>query len=726
MISAELNAVFQKALSFAKDQRHEYLTIEHVFFAATGSKEGIDILRECGADPAHLREQMGHYIQEHIHPLPEGLHQEPFETMALSRLIDQMVRHIQSAQKQQADVGDLIAAIFEEEHSYAALLLGEHDIKRVDVLEVISHRDMEAQSTTDEESALSKYTIELVLKAKIGKIDPVIGREDEVERVIQTLCRRKKNNPLLVGEPGVGKTAIAEGLALRIAADEVPDILRRAPLYALDLGAMLAGTKYRGDFEKRLKGVIDELKKHKNAIMFIDEIHTIVGAGAVSGGSMDASNQLKPALASGELRCMGATTFGEFRNVFEKDRALSRRFAKIDVDEPSQEESYLILKGLREKYEQHHGVKYTDKALRSAVELSKKHITERFLPDVAIDLIDEAGASFHLKKHKRTTVTPHDIEAIIAKITGVPMSRIGEDDIESLRHLEARLKERVIGQGKAVETVAQAIKRSRAGLGAADRPIASFLFVGPTGVGKTELARALSEIAGVHFERFDMSEYMEKHAVSRLVGAPPGYVGFEQGGLLTEAIRKHPYTVLLLDEIEKAHPELINILLQVMDSATLTDNNGYKANFRNVIIIMTSNVGASEAKVMGFNADQSLSRGNALKSFFTPEFRNRLDAVVEFAPLSMEIVEQIVRKFIVELNTDLKKKKVSITLSDKAVGYLAQMGYDPQMGARPLGRVIQERIKDPLTEALLFGSLKNGGKVAIDYQKSALTFDYFA
>ncbi len=724
MISAELNAVFQKALSFAKDQRHEYLTIEHVFFAMLGSKEGIEIVKECGGDPTELRQLIGHYIQEHIQPLPDDVHQEPFETVALSRMIDRMVRHIQSAQKQQADVGDLMAAIFEEEHTYAAILLNEHEIKRVDVLEVISHRDVEADMTSsDEESFLSKYTIELVATARAGKIDPVIGRESEVERVIQTLCRRKKNNPLLVGEPGVGKTAIAEGLALRIADDSVPKILHNAPIYALDLGAMLAGTKYRGDFEKRLKGVMDELKQERNAIMFIDEIHTIVGAGSVSGGSMDASNQLKPALASGEIKCMGATTFSEFRNVFEKDRALSRRFARIDVDEPSEEESYLILKGLRAKYEKHHGLRYTDKALRSAVELSKKYITDRFLPDVAIDLMDEAGASFHLKKQRRSVVHPHDVEVIISKITGVPTSRMAEDDVSALQNLERDLKTKVIGQNSAVEHVVTAIKRSRAGLNAGNRPIASFLFSGPTGVGKTELARSLAEITGVHFERFDMSEYMEKHALSRLVGAPPGYVGFEQGGLLTEAIRKHPYTVLLLDEIEKAHPELINILLQVMDSATLTDNNGYKANFKNVIIIMTSNIGANEANVMGFNANQSLSRDVALKSFFTPEFRNRLDAVVEFGALSMEIVESIVDKFIAELNVELKKKKVTLTLSEKARGYIAQMGYDPDMGARPLGRVIQERIKDVLSEELLFGKLKNGGKVTVDYKK-ALLFNY--
>jgi len=725
MISAELNSIFQKALIYAKDQRHEYLTIEHVFFAMLGSKDGIAIVKECGGDVETMREAAANYLSETMQTLPEDVNQEPFETVALSRMIDTMIKHIQSAQKEQAEVGDLMAAVFEEEHTFAIALLQEQEISRVDVLEVISHQDVDAATTTGDESEsyLDKYTINLVDKAKEGKIDPVIGRSDEIERVVQTLCRRKKNNPLLVGEPGVGKTAIAEGLALRISEDDVPAILQGAPIFALDLSAMLAGTKYRGDFEKRLKGVIDELKETTDAILFIDEIHTLVGAGAVSGGSMDASNQLKPALASGELKCMGATTFAEHRNAFEKDRALSRRFTKIDVDEPSLKDSVLILKGLRSKYEEHHGLKYTDKALIAAVELSKKYINDRFLPDVAIDLIDEAGASFHLSKKKRQTVTPHDIEKVISKITGVPTSRMSEDDMTRLETLAADLKKRVIGQDAAVEKVALAIKRSRAGLNEGEKPIGSFLFSGPTGVGKTELAKSLADEMGIHFERFDMSEYMEKHALSRLVGAPPGYVGYEQGGLLTEAIRKHPYTVLLLDEIEKAHPDLVNILLQVMDNATLTDNNGYKANFKNVVLIMTSNVGAQAASVMGFNADQALSRGEELKAFFTPEFRNRLDAVVEFAPLEIEVVEDIVDKFIAELNVQLSKKKVEVEITEKVRGYLAEMGYDIAMGARPLARVIQERIKDRLTDEMLFGLLKHGGKVMVDYDDE-LTFSF--
>ncbi len=719
MISNELNSVFQKALTYAKDQRHEYLTIEHVFFALLSSDEGVRILKECGADIHALREGVAKYLSQNMEPLPEEIDQEPFETVALSRMIDQMIRHIQSAQKENANVGDLLAALFEEKHSYAAVLLEQQDISRVDVLEVISHQDIDTENgETSDESFLSKYAVDLLAQARADKIDPVIGRSTEIERVVQTLCRRKKNNPLFVGEPGVGKTAIAEGLALRIVNEDVPDMLKNSSLFALDLGAMLAGTKYRGDFEKRLKGVMDEIKLKPNAILFIDEIHTLIGAGAVNGGSMDASNQLKPALASGAMKCMGATTYAEYRNVFEKDRALSRRFAKIDIDEPSMEDSFLILKGLKPKYEEHHKVKYTEKALRSAVELSKKYITNRFLPDVAIDLIDEAGASFHLQKKKRSTVTPHDIENIISKMTGVPSSRISDDDTEKLKTLEADIKAKVIGQDRAVELVSQAIKRSRAGLNPPDRPIASFLFAGPTGVGKTELAKSLADVLGVHFERFDMSEYMEKHALSRLVGAPPGYVGYEQGGLLTEAARKHPYMILLLDEIEKAHPDLINILLQVMDHASLTDNNGYTAGFKNVVLIMTSNVGATSRAVMGFNSDEDLSRNEALKDFFTPEFRNRLDAVVEFSPLSIEVVEGIVDKFIAELNEQLKAKKISVILTAQAKRYFADKGYDKAMGARPLNRLIQDELKNPLTDKLLFDELK--GEIEVDVKEGKI------
>ncbi len=724
MISTELNVIFQKAVAFARHQRHEYLTIEHVMLALLNTTEGSSIIESCGGDVQLIRESLGQYLMQTIEPLPDDVTQEPFETVALARMIDEMMRHVSSAQKQHADIGDFIAAIYEEHHTYACLLLQEYGITRVDLLEAISHRDIETpQAPTQNEGALEQYAINLIEQVKKGKIDPVIGRSNEIERAIQTLCRRKKNNPLLIGEPGVGKTAIAEGLALRIVSGDVPKLLENAELFALDLGAMLAGTKYRGDFEKRLKSVMDEVENHPNAILFIDEIHTIVGAGAVGGGSMDASNQLKPALASGALKCMGATTHAEYRTVFEKDRALSRRFARIEVNEPSLEDSFLILKGLRARYEKHHGVKYTDKTLRSAVELSKKFITDRFLPDVAIDLIDEAGASFHLQHHKRTTVTPHDIETVISKITGVPTSKMGKDVREQLSGLEDELKTLVIGQDNAITQVVRSIKRSYAGMSAPNKPIASFLFSGPTGVGKTELAKSLAESMGIYFERFDMSEYMEKHAVSRLIGAPPGYVGFEQGGLLSEAVRKHPYMVLLLDEIEKAHPDLVNILLQVMDNATLTDNNGYKANFSNVVLIMTSNVGATERTVMGFNADASISRNEALKSFFTPEFRNRLDAVVEFASLPSGIVEGIVDKFIRELNAQLKPKKVIITLSEKAKGYLAKIGYDKAMGARPLGRVIQEKIKDTLVDEMLFGRLVQGGTVAIDFDEN-LVFEY--
>jgi len=723
MISPTLNDIFQKSILFAKQLHHEYLTIEHVFYLLLSSNEGAAIIEACGGDVEKMKLELANYIKQNIETLPKEIDQDPYESVALSRLIDSMVRHIQSAGQSSADVGDLIAALYEEEHTFAYNLLNEYGISRLDILEIISHTDIQ-QTSNEKESALDKYTINLLQKAREGKIDPVIGREKEIRRVTQILCRRKKNNPILVGEPGVGKTAIAEGLALEIVADNVPDIIQDSELYALDLGALLAGTKYRGDFEKRLKSVMDEIKKIPNAILFIDEIHTLIGAGSTSG-SMDAANQLKPALASGEIKCMGATTFAEYRNSFEKDKALSRRFSKVDINEPSSDTSYLILKGLQKKYEKHHGVKYTNKALKTAVELSKRYITDRFLPDKAIDLIDETAASFHLKKNKRVKVSANDIQKTIASIVGIANKKMNSDETETLRDLEEKLKNRVIGQEEAVSVVAQAIKISKAGLTPPNKPIASFLFSGPTGVGKTELAIALSSTLSIHFEKFDMSEYMEKHALSRLVGAPPGYVGYEQGGLLTEAIKKHPYTVLLLDEIEKAHPDLVNILLQIMDSATLTDNNGYKANFQNVILIMTSNIGATTRSVMGFNKDDSLSANEELKSFFTPEFRNRLDAIVTFKQLSHVTVKGIVKKFITDLNQELKDKKISVELNHTAIEFIANKAYSKEMGARPIKRYIQNNITNKLSDEILFGKLKNGGKVEVKIVDDTLELNFY-
>ena len=718
MISNSLNDIFQKSISFAKELRHEYLTIEHVFYFLLNSQEGSTIITACGGDVEKMKLELESYIKTSIDALPENVDQDPYESVALSRLIDNMVKHIQSAQQTNANVGDLIAALYEEENTFSYMLLSQYQISRLDILEIISHTEV-PQTKDEKKSYLEKYSIDLIQKAKDGKIDPVIGRNPEIKRVMQILCRRKKNNPILVGEPGVGKTAIAEGLALNIAADKVPEIIKNSKLYALDLSALLAGTKYRGDFEKRLKGVMDELKREPNAILFIDEIHTLIGAGSTSG-TMDAANQLKPALASGELKCMGATTFAEYRNGFEKDKALSRRFSKVDIDEPSKETSYLILKGLQKKYEKHHSVKYTNKALKSAVDLSSRYITDRFLPDKAIDLIDETAASFHLRKEKRIKVTANDIQKTISSIIGITNSNINEDETTALRNIEIDLSKKVIGQDNAITVVSKAIKIAKAGLTPQNKPIASFLFSGPTGVGKTELAISLSSTLGINFERFDMSEYMEKHALSRLVGAPPGYVGYEQGGLLTEAIKKHPYTVLLLDEIEKAHPDLINILLQIMDSATLTDNNGYKANFQNVILIMTSNIGATARSVMGFNKDSSISKNEELKSFFTPEFRNRLDAIVEFNPLDHKVVEGIVSKFIDELNIELKEKKITISITKEAITYIVKEAYSEEMGARPLKRYIQDNITNQLSDEILFGKLQNGGIVHVTFEKEFL------
>jgi len=724
MISKDLNDIFKEAVKYAKMHRHEYLTVEHIFLAALLSPQGAEILKSAGADIEQMKAKINQHLMSSLRPLPEGVVREPFETVALSRVIEQMIRHAQSADKKEASVGDLIVSIFNEEHSFAVALMNSQGINRLSILEIITENSPKekAKPKSKENEYLDQFTVNLVERAKEGKIDPVIGRENEIERVMQILCRRKKNNPVLVGEPGVGKTAIAEGLALEISKGNVPDMLKNMEVFSLDIGSLIAGTKYRGDFEKRLKGVLHELEQHENVVLFIDEIHNLVGAGSTNGGSMDASNLLKPALANGSLKCIGATTFDEYRNFFEKDRALSRRFAKVDVNEPSFDDTLKILKGLKHKYETHHSVRFSEKALKTAIDLSVKYMHERFLPDKAIDIIDEVGASFRLKARKRRNVSEKDIEDAVSKMLNLPPARVTSDDLATLQNLETILKSKVIGQDRAVEEVAAAIKRNRAGLGAPNKPVGSFLFAGPTGVGKTALAIELAEALGVHFERFDMSEYMEKHAVSRLIGAPPGYVGYEQGGQLTEAIRKHPHTVLLLDEIEKAHPDLIQVLLQVMDNAMLTDNTGNRADFKNVIIIMTSNVGATEANVMGFGAKNESKHDSAIKSAFSPEFRNRLDAVVRFDHLKLEHVKKIVDKFIDELNAQLADKKIVIKLSEAAKEHLAKEGYDEAMGARPLSRVIAEQIKVPLTEEILFGALKNGGEVKFGVKGGKLEF----
>lgn len=730
MISVALNDVFKEAVTFAKENRHEYLTVEHLFLSIVRSSAGVDILSVLDADMAALEAGILEHITKTIPSLKEAV--EPFETVALSRAINDMMTHIHSSGRTEAAIGDMIAAIFMQEHSYAVYLMKKEDITRVDVLEVISHRYDKVNGTASEEvgekkeSMLKQFTTELVALASNNKIDPVIGRAEEIERVMQTLCRRKKNNPLLVGEPGVGKTAIAEGLALRISEDDVPDVLSGSKVYALDMGALVAGTKYRGDFEKRLKGIITELSKEKDAIMFIDEIHTMVGAGATSGGSMDASNLLKPALARGDLKCIGATTYQEYRNFFDKDKALSRRFAKIDVEEPSIEDTYTILKGVQHKYEAYHNIKFTDTALQSAIDLSVKYLHDRFLPDKAMDIIDEVGAHFMLKGQTGETVHSVDIETSVAKMLKLPATVISTDDTKKLKKLEKDLSSHIIGQDEAINAVSTAIKRSYAGLNGEDRPIGSFLFVGPTGVGKTALATQIAKTMNVHFERLDMSEYMEPHTISRLVGAPPGYVGYEQGGLLTEMIKKHPHTVLLLDEIEKAHPDIMNILLQVMDGAKLTDNNGVVSDFKNVVLIMTSNIGTKEANVMGFNKDTSMKTDKALAAFFSPEFRNRLSGTIEFNALSLDVLTTIVDTELVKLNQLLSPKKVKVKLSKEAKRHLANEGYDERYGARHIARVIDAKVKEELTDEMLFGKLKKGGLVKVNLKKEKLVFEFIA
>ncbi|MDY0181140.1 ATP-dependent Clp protease ATP-binding subunit ClpA [Aliarcobacter skirrowii] len=733
MISKELREIFAKSINYAKTNRHEYLTLEHIFLMLINSQTIKELFEDLNVNSIKLFEDLKKYVDDTTPKLPENIVDEPIETIALSSTIEYMVAHTQSSGKTKANVEDMFVAILKDENAYATYLLKKLGIQRVDILEEISHKDDTGVENRDEQNdkVLDQNSSELVAIAKKNQIDPVIGRDKELQRVIEILGRRKKNNPLLVGEPGVGKTAIAEGLALKIASGEVPPFLEDSKVFSLDMGSMLAGTKYRGDFEKKLKSLLKEISKIPNAILFIDEIHTIVGAGSVGGSAMDASNILKPLLASGKLRCIGATTFSEYRNDFAKDKALSRRFAKVDINEPSVEDSILILEGLKSKYEEFHKVKYSKSAIISAVELSKKYIQDRFLPDCAIDVIDEVGASKKIelsttlktKSDLNITITSKDVEDVVSKMAHIPSRSATKSDLTLLKNLEKNMQKRVFGQDKAIVSIVQAIKRNKAGLGVDKKPIGSFLFTGPTGVGKTEVAKELSLQLGIHFERFDMSEYMEAHAISRLIGAPAGYVGFEQGGLLTEAIRKHPHTVLLLDEIEKAHLDLMSILLQVMDNAELTDNSGNKADFQNVILIMTSNLGVAEANVMGFAKNEKLNEGKAINKFFAPEFRNRLDAVVSFDSLSLDIVSKVVGKFIEDLERQLESKKIKIEISKKAKDELANLGYDKTMGARPLNRVISDKIKNPLTDEILFGKLKKGGVVKIDY-KDDFIFTY--
>jgi len=742
MISKELSATLGFAVREAKRRRHDHVCVEHVLYAILHDDFGIEIIRSCGGNIEHLKSQLAQFFDERIESVPEGKEYVFQQTAGFQRVIQRAVNHARSAEKPEVDVGDILASIFQEKESHAAYFMNAEGITRLDVLNYISHEapkeTYEASNSPDEEDEtrsksrqvdlLSAFTTELVQKAAEGRIDPLIGREAELERTVQVLCRRRKNNPVFVGEPGVGKTALAEGLAIMVHEKRIPDLLQDVRIYALDLGAMLAGTKFRGDFEKRLKGVITALKEKKNAILFIDEIHTIVGAGATSGGSMDASNIMKPFLASGEIRCIGSTTYEEYQNHLEKDRALSRRFEKIEVPEPSTVETYKILKGLKTYYEDHHDIVYTDSALKAAAELSAKYINDRFLPDKAIDVIDETGAFVRLTGGtNRKKIHASDIEKIVAKIARIPTQSVSVTDRSRLEHLAEGLKGVVFGQDDAIGSLVTAIKRSRAGLGNPDHPVGSFLFTGPTGVGKTEVARQVSTSLGVKFLRFDMSEYMEKHAVARLIGAPPGYIGFDQGGLLTDGVRKHPHSVLLFDEIEKAHPDLFNILLQVLDYATLTDNNGKKADFRNVIIIMTSNAGAREmsSQTIGFgDARQDVKRKGqkAIEMYFSPEFRNRLDGIITFNALDIGIMERIVDKFIRELNLQLSTKKVVLSITDEVRTWLAKKGHDPRYGARPLGRVIQTEVKDRLTDEILFGQLEKGGTVSIQMADGRLEF----
>lgn len=745
MLNKDLELTLNLAFRFARERRHEYMTVEHLLLALLDNPAAGEALKSCGANIERLRVDLATFIDSTTPLIPDGeLERDTQPTLGFQRVLQRAVFHVQSSGKSEVSGANVLVAIFSEQESQAVYLLKKVDISRLDIVNFISHGVIKSEKSeqqdehhndetgdggVEENKYLENFTSNLNVLAKNGQIDPLIGRDTEVERAIQVLCRRKKNNPLLVGEAGVGKTAIAEGLAYRIVQNQVPEVIANATIYSLDMGALLAGTKYRGDFEKRLKSLLKEIERDKDAVLFIDEIHTVIGAGAASGGVMDASNLIKPLLSSGRLRCIGSTTYQEFKSIFEKDTALVRRFQKIDVVEPSVDDTTQILQGLKERYEAHHGVRYTQKALRAAAELSAKYINERHLPDKAIDVIDEAGASQRLlpvSKRKKVINVP-EIEHVIAKMARIPEKSVSASDKDVLANLDRNLKLVVFGQDEPIEVLTAAIRLSRSGLGNEEKPIGNFLFAGPTGVGKTEVTKQLAKIMGVELLRFDMSEYMERHSISRLIGAPPGYVGFDQGGLLTDAVSKHPYSVVLLDEIEKAHSDIYNILLQVMDHGTLTDNNGRKIDFRNVVLVMTTNAGVQETvrKTIGFKQqDHSYDALTEINRTFSPEFRNRLDGIIWFKHLSRDIILQIVDKFICDLQVQLDKKQVSLELSTAAREWLADKGYDQAMGARPMARVIQEHLKKPLANEILFGRLMQGGDVRVSLLENELNFDY--
>lgn len=745
MLNKELEQTLNNAFVFAREHRHEFMTVEHLLLALLDNSAAREALHACGADIEAIKSELIAFVKDTTPLILDDQinERETQPTLGFQRVLQRAVFHVQSSGKDEVTGANVLVAIFSEQESQAVFILKKSDVTRLDIVNFISHgvskadddspvnseASEDAESTEEDGSALSKYATDLNRHAKEGKVDPLIGRDSELERTIQILCRRRKNNPLLVGEAGVGKTAIAEGLAYRIVNEEVPEVISNSTVYSLDLGGLLAGTKYRGDFEKRLKAILKELSKDEDAILFIDEIHTIIGAGAASGGVMDASNLLKPKLSSGELRCIGSTTYQEYQGIFEKDRALARRFQKVDVTEPSVSDTTKILLGLKSRYEDHHNVRFTQKAIQAAAELSAKYINERHLPDKAIDVMDEAGASQRLlpQSKRKKTIGVGDIEQIIAKMARIPEKSVSASDKEVLKNLGRNLKMMVFGQDKAIETLNDAILLSRSGLGAEEKPIGSFLFAGPTGVGKTEVTQQLAKTMGVELVRFDMSEYMERHAVSRLIGAPPGYVGFEQGGLLTDAVIKNPYSVVLLDEIEKAHSDIYNILLQVMDHGTLTDNNGRKVDFRNVVLVMTTNAGVQETvrKSIGFKQqDHSHDALSEINKVFTPEFRNRLDGIIWFNHLDSEVILQVVDKFIIELQAQLDVKGVSLEVTPAARAYLAEKGYDKAMGARPMSRLIKEEIKKELANELLFGELTKGGDVKVDLDDDKLKFNY--